>query len=400
MELGLERVEQVYQRLDRPSPGRQIVTIAGTNGKGSTVAYMEAIASAAGLSTGAYTSPHLLRYNERLRIAGIDVSDQDLVAGFKRVEAVRRDIPLTYFEFGTLAVFVIMADANVDLALLEVGLGGRLDAVNVVDADIAVITSIGLDHTDWLGDDLESIGAEKAGIFRYAKVAVCGERMVPDSIACEARRLACRYLQIDVDYAWRDSDQGLLVVVDDQTFKVPDPPLPGRVHKDNLATALTAMLSLSQPVLPGYDQLQDALARAPLAGRLQKIGSCPDLWLDVAHNAPAARNLAACLLETPCRGKRIAVCGMLADKDAAAVIGYLAGLVERWILVSLDGPRGQSANALFQKTVDQVPALKADLADSVEQGLDAAFAIAGKDDLIIVFGSFHTVEQALLYRKR
>jgi dihydrofolate synthase/folylpolyglutamate synthase len=345
--LGLERVREVATRLQLAAPARRSIVVGGTNGKGSTVAFIEAIARAAGWKVGSYTSPHLLRYNERVRIDGAEVEDAALCAAFAAVEAARGDIALTYFEYGTLAALWLLQRANLDLAVLEVGLGGRLDAVNLVDADVAVITTVDIDHADWLGDDRESIGAEKAGIIRAWKPLVLGETDPPSSVLRRAYQLGANairggsdffYQPIDAQH-WRWRDVGCRI-------DLPMPALSAPVQLQNAATAIAALRALDKPV-PRAAWAQ-GVANAAVRGRLQRFARGGiQVLVDVGHNPQAARALASALRAESCAGVTHAVYAALTDKDVVGVVEALLAEVGCWYLAGLDGSRGQSAGVWF-----------------------------------------------------
>ena len=396
IELGLERSREVALRLALGKPATHVITVGGTNGKGSTVAFIEAIARAAGLKVGTYTSPHLQRYNERVRLQGADVDDSALLRGFEAVEAARCGIALTYFEFGTLAALWLFQQAALDLVVLEVGLGGRLDAVNIVDADVAVITTVDIDHVDWLGCDRESIGFEKAGIARAWKPLVLGEVDSPSSvlghayaIGANAIRLGSDFFHETVDAAhWRWRDAGFEV-------ELPTPSLAAPVQQANAATAIAALraLDITLPVAA----LAHGVASAVLPGRLQHftLQGMPVI-VDVGHNPQAARTLAAWLRAAPVPGHTLAVFAALADKDAAGVVDALADEVSVWFLAGLDGVagRGQSVDALAAK-LSSSAASQGSRHANVPLALQAARARAQDGDRIVVFGSFHTVAEAM-----
>ncbi|MFC4729814.1 bifunctional tetrahydrofolate synthase/dihydrofolate synthase [Coralloluteibacterium thermophilus] len=395
--LGLERVGEVAARLGLGRPARRVVTVGGTNGKGSTVAFVEAIARAAGHRVGAYTSPHLLRYNERVRIDGADVGDADLVAAFEAVEAARGDTPLTYFEYGTLAALWLFERAELDLAVLEVGLGGRLDAVNLVDPDVAVITTVDLDHAEWLGEDREAVGAEKAGIIRAWKPVVLGERDPPSSVlrrayalGASAIRAQCDFfVDSDPDGGWRWREPGYEVAL-------PDPALAAPVQRENAAAAIAALRALDL-ALPDA-ALAAGLRAAVVPGRLQCVRHGDATFvLDVAHNPQAARELARWLAASADQGAVRAVFAALADKDIAGILAPLAGQVVRWHLAGLGGdtPRGLDAASLRARKVGVLPADAVETAPDVATALAAARATAAPGERILVFGSFYTVAAAL-----
>ena len=392
--MGLERVRAVAARMQLGAPAKTTITVGGTNGKGSTVAFVEAIARAAGWKVGAYTSPHLLAYNERVRIDGQDADDASLVAAFATVEAARGDIALTYFEYGTLAALWLLGRAGLDLAILEVGLGGRLDAVNLVDADVSIITTVDIDHTEWLGEDREAIGEEKAGIIRGWKPVVLGEIDPPSSVLRRAYRLGANAIRFGSDYfcepidaerwCWRDVSVRL---------ELPMPALRAPVQLANAGAAIAALRALRKAV--PHDAWAAGVAQAGLAGRLEIIHVAGvEVVLDVGHNPQAARALADWLQARPAAGSTRAVYAALADKDSHAVVGALAAHIHGWHLAGLGGARGQTAAALRDR-VDGTEAARGALAEDVGAALQAALAQSRAGDRVLVFGSFHTVGEAL-----
>ncbi|WP_287597834.1 bifunctional tetrahydrofolate synthase/dihydrofolate synthase [Thermomonas sp.] len=396
--MGLERVREVAARMGLGKPAPHVVTVAGTNGKGSTVAFVEAIARAQGLRVGAYTSPHLLRYNERVRIDGHDVGDAALVEGFEAVEAARGDTPLTYFEYGTLCALWLFARAGLDLAVLEVGLGGRLDAVNIVDADAAIVTTVGLDHQDWLGGDIEAIGFEKAGIARGFKPLVLGDDDPPASvlrhayaIGAPAWRIANDFFAEPVDaghWRWREVGYEIALPLPMQAQGAP-------AQLRNAACAIAALRALDLPL--EEEALARGVADAAVAGRLQRFErDGVEIVVDVGHNPQAAAALADWLHSQPKR-RTVAVYAALADKDAAGVVAALADEVDGWLLAgSLDaGPRGSDAATLAQRLAGTAAA--AGCHADVAGALTAALARAAPDGRVLAFGSFHAAAEALRY---
>ena len=395
IELGLERVDRVKTALGL-TPAFPLIVVGGTNGKGSTCAYLEAILGAAGYKTGLYTSPHLLRYNERVRIAGQEAGDAGLVAAFERIEAARGDISLTYFEFGTLGAMLQFVDAGVDVAILEVGLGGRLDAVNVFDADAAIVTSVDLDHMDYLGDTRELIGYEKAGIYRAARPAICADLNPPASLLDHARQIGADLRRIGQDFtAQRAGDHWTYRSTDTCWSDLPLPAMAGAYQIRNAAGAL-AVLDCMQTRLPvGEAAIHAGLARAQVPGRFQRIARAPELILDVAHNPEAARALAATLREQPVAGRTLAVVGMLADKDAAGVFDALSGEIDGWWVCTPDSPRARDAAALAAELQRHVQGVPVSIEPDVKTALAAARSAAREGDRILAFGSFYTVAAVL-----
>ncbi|OIN13159.1 bifunctional folylpolyglutamate synthase/dihydrofolate synthase [Oceanisphaera psychrotolerans] len=384
IELGLERMTLVAGRLGLLSLPSHVITVGGTNGKGTTCALLEAMLRAGGHSVGVYSSPHLVDYRERVRIDGSSPSAASFCAAFAAVETARAEVALTYFEFTTLAALWLFRDAAPEVVLLEVGLGGRLDATNVVASDQTVVTTVALDHTDWLGSDRETIGFEKAGIFRAGKPAVCGDPEPPASLLAHAEQLGTPLSCTGRDYQWQQQGDdwcfhGLGLSLD----ALPLPSLPLM----NAATAL-ATLALS-PFALDIEAIKSGLQQARLSGRLQQL--TPGLWVDVAHNPESAGYLASRLAAIKGSGRCLAVVGMLKDKDIAASLAPLRGLVDDWYLASLGGPRGASADELAERQPGTC-------FGSVTAALAAAEAAAGEQDVIIAFGSFFTVADVLANR--
>jgi len=395
IELGLERVRTVRDAMGL-APAFPVIVVGGTNGKGSTCAYLEAILGAAGYKTGLYTSPHLLRYNERVRIAGVEATDRDLVAAFERVDAARGGTTLTYFEFGTLGAMTQFVDAGVDVAILEVGLGGRLDAVNVFDAAAAAVTSVDLDHMDYLGDTREAIGFEKAGIYRAGRPAICADPAPPASLVAHAHRIGADLRCIGRDFAALPAD-------DRWTFRgaglswreLPLPAMPGAFQLRNAAAALAVLEALAGELPAGEAAIRQGLAAARVRGRFERIARAPDLIVDVAHNPEAARTLAATLREHPVAGRTLAVVGMLADKDAAGVFAALGGEIDAWWTCTPDSPRARNAEALAAILRDYAGAAPVHVQGDVAAALSAARGAAREGDRILAFGSFYTVAAVL-----
>jgi len=395
IDLGLERVRRVRDAMGL-APTFPLIVVGGTNGKGSTCATLEAILGAAGYKTGLYTSPHLLRYNERVRIAGFDASDAELVAAFEKVDTARGDISLTYFEFGTLGAMAQFIDADVDVAILEVGLGGRLDAVNVFDPDAAIVTSVDLDHMEYLGDSREQIGFEKAGIYRAARAAICSDPTPPASLLEHARHIGADLRRVGQDFsAQREGDHWTYQGANVTWQALPLPAMLGAYQVRNAAGALAALESLQACLPVNEAAIRAGLASAQVPGRFQRIAVAPDVILDVAHNPEAARALAATLREQPVAGRTLAVVGMLADKDAAGVFAALADAVDAWWTCTPASPRAQAAAALAATLRVQVGSAPISVQPDVSMALAAARSAAREGDRILVFGSFYTVAAVL-----
>ena len=392
IELGLGRVQSVGERMQLAPLPFAIVTVAGTNGKGSTVAMLEHSLHAAGYKVGAYSSPHLLTYNERVRLAGEPVGDAELCAAFERVERARAAEPLTYFEFGTLAAVELFRDSRVDIAVLEVGLGGRLDAVNAWDADVALISSIGIDHTDWLGDTREAIGREKAGIFRTGRPAICGDPNPPDSILEAAARVGAGLLLVHRDFDFETNDQSWAWRSRTQRRAgLPYPAMRGKYQLYNASGVLMALELLMARFPVTQADVRAGLLSAVLPGRFQTLPGLPVRVLDVAHNPQAAQALAETLRAQRVTGKTYGVVGMFKDKLIADVMRAMAGVIDHWHVAALGGARGASVEQLCDAL--DAAGIRAPIARhaTVTDAYAAACQAARADDRVVAFGSFHTV---------
>jgi dihydrofolate synthase / folylpolyglutamate synthase len=402
IDLGLERVREVAQRLGLLETSAKIAIVGGTNGKGSTACCLAQLLQACGHRVGLFTSPHLVRYNERVQIDGVSVDDASLLRAFERIEAARAAVTLTFFEYNTLAALELFRSAAVTAMVLEVGLGGRLDATNIVDADVAVLCSVGLDHCDWLGDTLEQIGSEKAGIFRPRQPVVLGSPDMPASVWQRAAQLHCRTFTAQRDFSVRiDADGAVAAPWDYRSAActleaLPAPALAGAIQYHNAASALTALNLLEVPGACAREPVARALAAVRLPGRLQIVPGEVEWILDVAHNEPAAEVLAQALRTRAVAGRTIAVAGVLADKDAAGIAAALDGVVDYWLLASIsDEPRGLSAAALQAR----LPMLRGtlELSPDTVEACARARALAQPGDRVLVLGSFHVVGPALVW---
>jgi len=397
IELGLDRLFVVKAALGQTQTC-PVIIVGGTNGKGSTCAMLEAILTAAGYRVGLYTSPHLLHYNERVRINGRPASDEALCAAFAKVEQARAEVPLTYFEFGTLGAWEVFAAAGLDVVILEVGLGGRLDAVNIYDPDCAIVTGIDLDHVDFLGDTREKIAFEKAGIFRAGKPAICGDAAVPHTLIDHAAAVGADLQLIGRDFgyetqsetrqwAWWGRKQA-------RRGGLAHPALRGSRQLGNASVVLAALDALHDCLPLSMAEIRQGLAAVELPGRFQTLPGRPVTVLDVAHNPQAARVLADNLLDQGFFGTTWAVCGMLRDKDMAGVIAALKGRVERWLPATLGGARGAAAGELAQCLRAAGETVAAEF-DTVAAAYAYAQEKAAENDRIVVFGSFLTVANVL-----
>jgi dihydrofolate synthase/folylpolyglutamate synthase len=393
--MGLERVERVREAL-KLAPAFPIITVGGTNGKGSCCAMLESVLHQAGYRVGCYTSPHLLRYNERVRVGSQPVSDDELCRAFSKVDAARHrpegETLLTYFEFGTLAALLVFFDAKIDVAILEVGLGGRLDAVNIFDADCAALGAIDIDHTEYLGQTREAIGFEKAGIFRHGRPAICADPAPPASVTAHADAIGANLLVIERDFGCGvEATQWQYWGPGGKRYGLPHPALRGRYQLENAALCITALDCLRDRLPVTAQDLRSGLLHVVLPGRFQVLPGRPRVILDVAHNPQAARSLADNLASMPASGQTIAVMGMLKDKDASAVALALKDQVTRWHVAPLEGPRGATAQFLEQTLMANGISAPIALYQSVSDAWCSACEKAGDDDKIVVFGSFLTV---------
>lgn len=442
IDLGLERIAAVLSQAGlSASFNCPVITVAGTNGKGSVVAALESIALAAGLNVCSYTSPHLFKYNERIKINAQAIDDLSLCAAFERIDNARGQAALTYFEFGTLAAIDIFHRQQPDLVILEVGLGGRLDAVNIMASDVSILTSIAIDHVDWLGDNRESIGYEKAGIFRADNPVICGDSHPPASVRQRAEALRCQFVQLDRDYqviqGKHTSASWTLKSCFEDIEDLPAPSLVGEFQKSNVATALMALQALhSKGLLPAaaldlthHEQLSRALRHIQLPGRFQKIHDQPSVYVDVAHNPAAAKALSSQLKSDQSwslnSGRTWAIIAMLADKDVAGVLESVSAEIDFWCFAGLENNhRGLSVLAFveslsgsaFAQKNSEIAGLAADeiqhdlmtnqctilgnkllLANTVIKACELVLARADKNDRIIIFGSFYTVAEAMQF---
>jgi dihydrofolate synthase / folylpolyglutamate synthase len=394
IDMGLTRVSQVAKQLQLLDLApAQVITVAGTNGKGTSCAMLESVLSFAGKRVGVYSSPHLIHYNERVRIQGVDASDEALIAAFSAIEAARGAISLTFFEYATLAGLWLFKAAKLDVIILEVGLGGRLDATNMIDADICLLTSIALDHQEYLGDTREAVGREKAGVFRANRLAVIGEPALPITVTDYAKQIGAPVCRVGHEFSYET--QGNTWSFNSQHRQIAALALP--VLPLANAASVVALLTQHWPEISD-EQLSLGIGQARLAGRFETLSTSPLVIVDVAHNPHAAAYLAKQL--SVFSSKRIlALCGMLKDKDMAGVLSELTDVVDGWYFVSLQNERGASASQLSAALGQtQTQALEVNLAltqvlefESLSQGWHALTLEAQEDDIIIVFGSFYTV---------
>ena len=395
IEMGLARIAPVHKRLPTPL-SCVVLTVGGTNGKGSTCTMLEAMLMAAGYRVGLYTSPHILHFNERARINGVQASDAALVQAFEAVEAARGGTQLTYFEFTTLAILHLFAEAQLDAVILEVGLGGRLDATNLVDADVAVVTNVGIDHVEFLGDTRAAIGFEKAGIFRTGRVAICGDDEPPLSLMQYAKQIGADLRCIGRDFSaeaqtdhwhWRGRSQ--------QRMALSYPALQGANQIINASVALAAIEAIAERLPVSDDAVRAGLAHAVLPGRFQQLSDKPVVILDVAHNPHAAVVLADNLKRQGTYPRTFGIFGAMRDKDIAGVIACMREVVTDWCLTDLPLPRAATAAELSALLAAAGNSAPVQTFASPEKALDFAFSQAGENDRIAVFGSFWTVAGAI-----
>lgn len=389
--LGLDRGLAVLKRLNVSRPDKQIITVAGTNGKGSTCAMLTQFLCDQGYHVGTYTSPHFLKFNERIAINNAHCDDVTICQAFEEIERLREGIPLTYFEFSTLAAFWIFSHSELDYWILEVGLGGRLDSVNMMDADVAVVTSIALDHIDWLGDSLEGIAREKAGIARKGKYLISGVVNPPSSLAQVAEEVGALLVQKGQDYHFKVNNGGWSWSGNGRSYhNLPLPHLP----IENAATVLAVLNHIG--LQPTQEALANLFRTSQLTGRFQKVSSYPDVYIDVAHNPEAAYELKSRIANFD--QKPIAVCGMLKDKDIEGVMSILRDSFSAWYIVGLPGSRGQSAHELERCIRNSSDGLNVQAFNSVQNAFSAANQEAGvQGRAIIIFGSFVTVTEYLAF---
>lgn len=396
IDLGLDRVRRVYGRLGYKRLAPCVITVAGTNGKGSSVALLESICCANGFTTGSYTSPHLLRYNERIRINNIEQSDSAICDAFARVDAARQDETLSYFEFGTLAALEIFNQHSMDIVLLEVGLGGRLDAVNIIDPDIALVTSIALDHTEWLGPDLDSIAREKAGIFRTGRPAICAQPDPPAALQASAQACSAHWLALNKHFFIQSGSNCWSWSGPDRKYQdLPFPALAGAHQLNNASGALMALSCLPDAMAVSREAIEKGLRNVRLAGRLQYLSGKVAQLLDVSHNVQGAQALAAYLAAHPVEGQTIVVIGMLSDKDSQGFAATLAPQIDSWYITGLGCDRAKSVAELthaIKLVIADTPCVSCDTMALARKRLDND---AQPGDRVVVCGSFHTVSEWL-----
>ena len=396
IDLGLERVAAVWRRMHPEGINCPVISVAGTNGKGSSVALLDAILRAAGYRVGSYTSPHFLRYNERICIDNKEVADQALCESFERIDRMRDNLRLTYFEFSTLAALDLFIKSELDVVILEVGLGGRLDAVNIVDADAVLITTIAMDHMDWLGDDLQQIGREKAGIMRTGRPAVVADNDPPQSVIDFTDEIGARLYLSGRDFQHRDENTSWYWQSAAQNYdSLPQSALTGQFQQQNAAAVVMILTTLQERLPVSEEAIRNGLRQVELVGRFQRIQNRVPLLLDVAHNPQAARALRQNLEAETCRGPTYAVFSMLADKEIELVVETMLPVVDRWFLAPLNTSRSIPVDQVAEIIEHSVPSEKISSFNTIATALDAAQSQLLPGGRVVIFGSFFTVAEAL-----
>ena len=399
IDLGLERVRTVADRLDLLQPEHLVITVAGTNGKGSSVAMLEAILLAAGHRVGAYTSPHIHRYNERIRVAGESVPDEWIVDAFERIDQARGEISLSYFEFGTLAGLLIIAQQKLDIAILEVGLGGRLDAVNMLDADLALITSISVDHTEWLGEGRDQISLEKAGIARPDQPVVCSEPNPPEVMKDFLRKLGSKYSQLGEEFGYsRDGGRWDWWMGEHHFEALPKPGLPGNHQFQNAAGVIAVSQLLPDLLRPKELAIRSGLARTHLTGRCECFDPHHtsvnfEIILDVAHNPDGIQQLINLLEEHKILGKTYVLFGAMHDKNINGMLKILAPVADKWLLSNANIGRAMASSKVFELLKSIVPNAHAEVFGSIAAAWEVAKSNLLDQDRLVVAGSFYTVAE-------
>ena len=394
IDLGLERVGKVADQLGLLKPDFHIITVAGTNGKGSCVAMLQSILQAAGTKTGCYTSPHIHLYNERINIDGKDAGDDELMQAFERIDQARGPISLSYFEFATLAALDLFSRAEIDVAVLEVGLGGRLDAVNIFDADIALVAHIAVDHVDWLGDDLDQIAAEKAGIARPGKPLICADQNPPSGLEKTGKETGAVVLKVGRDFIYQITADGWNWEMGDVHFKqLPPPALTGTHQYQNAAAVLACLQYMPAALRPDQEAIESGLQQVKLPGRWESFGESPVTIFDVAHNPDSAKVLAEQLQNTPVTGKTILLLGIMHDKDVGEMIKPLVPVVDKWILSAPKIERAMPVKLLEESLNKTTPEAIAESYPDLTTAYLTEISKLQQDDRLVVAGSFYTVAE-------
>lgn len=394
IDMGLGRTRTVAERLGLLTLNCTLVTVAGTNGKGSSVTMLECIMRNAGYRTGTYMSPHVDQYNERIRLSNKMADDADIVAAFEAIEVAREDISLSYFEYGTLAALYLFRQHNVDIAILEVGLGGRLDATNIMDADIALLTSIGVDHAHFLGTERNQIALEKAAIARKDRPVICSDPTPPESLAPFFSDLGANYLQLGRDFQFSRHYEGWDWQGLQREYEcLPVPRQQGDHQYQNIAGVLAVVEQLPAQFSISEESIKAALLSVQVTARFERFAGSPEVIYDVAHNPDSMQALGEMLADNPALGDTIAVIGVMADKDLGKMLPYIAPYVQQWVATSPDLPRAMDANTLAQQLTEVIPEASVHLAQNTESAWQQSQALAQPGDRVLVIGSFYTVAE-------
>jgi dihydrofolate synthase/folylpolyglutamate synthase len=396
IDFKLERILSVYKKLNISKIANKIITVAGTNGKGSTVSFLESVLNEKKYHVGTFTSPHILRYNERIKINGIEIDDESLLETFEMIDEVRGDTTLTYFEFATLSAFYLFSKSNLDVAVLEVGLGGRLDATNIVDSDISIITSIGIDHTEFLGNTIDSIALEKAGVMRPFKTCIYAQENPPAALLKYAKNKSVNLLIHNNDYRVNlGSSNWSLKSKHNSINEIPNLKMIGDYQYNYAAASLLALDALLPECLEDHDVIKKALSETEISGRFQYLSKSPDIILDVAHNEDAAKSLSDNIKKIG-YDKIIVVLGVLADKDVYSIVEPFSSLVDHWYIGTINSERGMNSDEIkFRINSIYKNKLSIGTYASVTSAFNAAKYDQMKDSLLLVYGSFYTVSEAL-----
>ena len=396
IDFKLERILSVYKKLNISSIANKIITVAGTNGKGSTVSFLESVISKKNYRVGTFTSPHILRYNERIKINGQEIDDESLLETFEMINDRRGDTTLTYFEFATLSAFYLFSKSNLDVAVLEVGLGGRLDATNIVDSDVSIITSIGIDHTEFLGNTIDSIALEKAGVMRPFKKSIYAQNKPPAALLKYAKNKSVNLLIHNNDYQVNRSNTNWSINSKNLNLnEIPNLKMIGDYQYNYAAASLLALNEILPDCLKDYDDVKVALSETEISGRFQFLSKSPDIILDVAHNEDAAKSLAENIKTRRYNSIQV-VLGVLADKDVYSIVEPFSNLVDHWYIGTINSERGMNADEISYR-INSIYKNKLSIGTyaSVTSAFNLAKSNQTKDSLLLVYGSFYTVSEVL-----
>ena len=396
IDFKLERILSVYKKLNISTIANKIITVAGTNGKGSTVSFLESVLSKKNYRVGTFTSPHILRYNERIKINGREIDDESLLDTFEMINEKRENTTLTYFEFATLSAFYLFSKSDLDVAVLEVGLGGRLDATNIVDSDVSIITSIGIDHTEFLGNTIDSIALEKAGVMRPFKKSIYAQNKPPAALLKYAKNKSINLLIHNNDYqVIRGLDDWSIHSKDLQINEIPNLKMIGDYQYNYAAASILALNEILPDCLEGNDDIKFALSEAKIPGRFQYLSKTPDIILDVAHNEDAAKSLSENIKKYRYKSIHV-VLGVLADKDVYSIVEPFSDLVDHWHIGTINSERGMNADEIkFRINSIYKNKLFIETYSSVTTAFNQAKSVQKKDSLLLVYGSFYTVSEVL-----